>query len=77
MVTAYVLIEMAAGHSRGLVNTLKKRHVVKEVDRVTGPYDVIAVLEAPTLDKISETVAAEIHVLSGVVRTITCVSLEQ
>ena len=77
MVIAYVLIEMVAGHSRSLVNTLKERRVVKEADRVTGPYDVIAVLEAPTLDKINDTVASEIHALTGVVRTVTCVSMEQ
>ena len=77
MVIAYVLIEMVAGHSRDLVNALKDRQVVKEVDRVTGPYDVIAVLEATDLNKISDLVAAEIHTRAGVVRTTTCVSLEQ
>ena len=77
MVVAYVLIEMVAGHSRKLVNTLRERQVAKVVDRVTGPYDVIAVLEAPDVNGISEIVASEIHHLDGVMRTITCVSLEQ
>ena len=76
MVTAYVLIEMVAGHSRDLVSALEKRPVVREVDRVTGPFDVIVVLEADDLNKISDIVAAEIHTLPGVVRTTTCVSLE-
>ena len=76
MVTAYVLIEMAAGHSIHLVATLKKRHVVKDLDRVTGPYDVIAVLEAPSLEEISHIVAAEIHPLPGVLRTNTSVSMK-
>ena len=76
MVTAYVLIEMVAGHSMHLVATLKKRQVVKDLDRVTGPYDVIAVLEAPSLEEISDIVAAEIHPLPGVVRTNTCVAME-
>ena len=76
MVTAYVLIEMVAGRSRDLVSALEKRPVVREVDRVTGPFDVIVVLEADDLNKISEIVAAEIHTLPGVVRTTTCVSLE-
>jgi DNA-binding Lrp family transcriptional regulator len=50
--------------------------VVKELDRVTGPYDVIAVLEATDINRISDIVADEIHSLPGVVRTTTCVSLE-
>lgn len=76
MVRAYVLIEMMAGHSRDLVTSLKGRPSVKDVDRVTGPYDVIAVLEGPDINQISDIVATEIHALTGVVRTTTCVSLE-
>lgn len=76
MVTAYVLIEMTAGHSKNLVNTLKERKVAKEVDRLTGPYDVVAVLEAPSINEISNIVETEIHTLDGVVRTTTCVSME-
>ncbi len=77
MVRAFVLIEMAAGHSTNLVNLLRGRSDVTEADRVTGPYDVIAVLEAEDLVQINEVVTREIHLLEGVVRTITCVSLEQ
>ena len=50
MVTAYVLVEMVAGHSRSLVKTLEGRAPVQVVDRVTGPYDVIVQLEANALD---------------------------
>ena len=75
MVRAYILIEMAAGHSRNLVNSLTNQERVRDVVRVTGPYDVIAVLEAEDVDAISETVTEEIHTLPGVVRTTTCVSL--
>ena len=76
MLRAYILIEMLAGHSRDLVNTLKERQVAVEVDRVTGPYDVVAIIEATDLNKISEIVSTEIHSLTGVVRTNTCVSME-
>ena len=76
MVRAYVLIEMVTGHSRNLVEELKKREVVEDLDRVTGPYDVIAVLKASDINRISDIVAEEIHSLPGVVRTTTCVSLE-
>ena len=76
MVRAYVLIEMVAGYSRDLVKALSEGRVIVEVDRVTGPYDVIAVIEASDVNEVSEIVSDEIHSLKGVVRTTTCVSLE-
>jgi DNA-binding Lrp family transcriptional regulator len=76
MVRAFVLIGMEAGHSRNLVTSLEGQPGVYAVDRVTGPYDVIAVLEAENINAISDIVATEIHSLSGVVRTTTCVSME-
>ncbi len=76
MVTAYVLVEMVAGHSRSLVDTLKSRGPVQVVDRVTGPYDVIVTLQAPDISGISNLVAKEIHARTGVVRTTTCISLD-
>ncbi len=76
MVKAYVLIEMLAGHSKNLVDSLRDRKVVSSVDRVTGPYDVIAVVNAENINEISNIVSSEVHTHSGVVRTTTCVSLE-
>ena len=76
MVRAYIFIEMVAGHSKNLVDRLADQHAVSEIDRVTGPYDVIAVLEASDLDEISKIVTNDVHSLSGVVRTTTCVCLE-
>lgn len=75
MVRAYVLIEMVAGQSRNLVNTLKDRQGVRNVARVTGPYDVVVVLEAEDIDEISDLVAGSVHTMDGVVRTTTCVSI--
>ena len=76
MVRAFVLISMATGHSRNLVISLQERDGIEVVDRVTGPYDVIAVLGADDINAISEIVADQIHSLEGVVRTTTCVSME-
>ena len=75
MVQAYILVEMVAGHARTLVNSLKGRKGVRDVARVTGPYDIIVLLEGQSIEEISSTVAEEIHSQEGVVRTITCVSL--
>ena len=76
MVRAYILIEMVAGHSRKLVASLRGSESVTDVDRVTGPYDVIAVLEGADINAISDVVTNDIHSLEGVVRTTTCVCLD-
>ncbi len=76
MVRAYILIEMVAGHSRKLAAALRGSESVTDVERVTGPYDVIAVLEGADINAISDVVTNDIHSLEGVVRTTTCVCLE-
>ncbi len=75
MVRAYILIEMAAGRSRDLVNSLQELEEVRDVVRVTGPYDVVAVFEAESVDAISDKVADHVHAQSGVIRTTTCVAM--
>jgi DNA-binding Lrp family transcriptional regulator len=76
LVRAYILIEMVAGHSRKLAASLRGSDSVTDVDRVTGPYDVIAVLEGADINAVSDVVTNDIHSLEGVVRTTTCVCLE-
>ncbi len=74
MVRAYVLIEMVAGQSRSLVDALTATRGVRDAVRVTGPYDVVVVLEGSDLQQISNFVTDSIHTKKGVVRTTTCVS---
>jgi len=47
---------------------------IQSVDRVTGPYDTIVVIEVDTLDKI-DTVIEKIRAVTGVYRTVTCVAI--
>jgi DNA-binding Lrp family transcriptional regulator len=75
VVRAYILIEMVAGHASRLVAAMKDNPAVKSIDRVTGPYDVIAVIEAANINDISDIVAGDIHTKQGVTRTLTCVAL--
>ena len=75
MVRAYVLIEMVAGQSRSLVDAMNGARGVKDAVRVTGPYDVVVVVEGRDLQQISNFVTETIHTQRGVVRTTTCVSL--
>jgi DNA-binding Lrp family transcriptional regulator len=43
--------------------------------RVTGPYDVIAVVQEEDLNKVHELITEQIHHLDGVLRTTTSVSV--
>ncbi len=70
MAKAYVLIECMVGRTREVVGGLKNLKGMKSVETVTGPYDVIAVVEAATLNEIGD-IVTRINV-PGIVRTITC-----
>ena len=76
MVRAFILIEIAAGYSQGLVNSLGCHEGIIDVVRVTGPIDAIATVEAETVEQVSTTVTDKIHSLQGVVRTTTGVALD-
>ena len=70
---AYILIETSVGKTREVANSLKNVGEINSVDMVTGPYDVIAVIEATDINAMGNLVTDKIHTLSGVVRTVTCV----
>jgi DNA-binding Lrp family transcriptional regulator len=75
MVKAYVLIEAKVGASQGLMNALNLNASVVSASRVTGPYDVIAVVQEEDLNKVHELITEQIHHLDGVLRTTTSVSV--
>ena len=72
---AYILIETAVGKSRDVAGVLRSLPGVETVDAVTGPYDIIAVVEAPDLNAVGDLVTSQIHTINGIVRTVTCLSV--
>ena len=70
--TAYVLINLAAGVSREVFNKLGKLELVQQVDAVSGPYDMIAIVNGPTFNDIGRFVLEQIQVIPGVQNTLTC-----
>ena len=72
---AYILIETTVGKSRNVADALKSLQGVNTVDAVTGPYDIIAVVEAPDLNAVGDLVTSQIHTINGIVRTVTCLSV--
>ena len=69
---AYVLIETAVGETDNVSTELDALPGVQSVDTVTGPYDIIAMVSASDLNAVGQIVTREIHTVSGIVRTVTC-----
>jgi len=69
---AFILIETAVGRTKEVTSSLKQLEEFNSVDIVTGPYDVIAVIERASLDDIGDLVTSKIHPVPGVSRTVTC-----
>ena len=72
---AFVLVETAVGKTREVATALKKLEGVKSVDTVTGPYDIIVIIEAKGLNDIGDLVTGKIHPIAGISRTVTCLAI--
>ena len=72
---AYLLIETAVGKTRDVAGMLREIDGINIVDVVTGPYDIIAVIEGDDTAVVGNVVTERIHTVSGVVRTVTCVAV--
>ncbi|MBI4235836.1 MAG: Lrp/AsnC ligand binding domain-containing protein [Chloroflexi bacterium] len=72
---AFVLIETSVGKTRDVVKSLQAVPEMRTVDAVTGPYDVIAIIEANDLNTVGNLVTSKIHTISGVLRTVTCLAV--
>ena len=72
---AYSLIETAVGKSRDVTDALRSLTGIENVDAVTGPYDIIAIVAAPDLNAVGDLVTSKIHTINGIVRTVTCLSV--
>ena len=72
---AFVLIESTVGRTKEVVAAVRQLEGVKSVDTVTGPYDIIVVLEAENLNAIGDLVTGKIHPIAGISRTVTCLAI--
>jgi DNA-binding Lrp family transcriptional regulator len=72
VVQAYILIQTEVGRSASVAVEISRLSGVTMAEDVTGPYDVIARIEAPTLDELGQIVIAKIQDVPGITRTLTC-----
>ncbi len=73
---AFVLIETVVGRNNEVTTALKQLKAIKSVDTVTGPYDIIAIIEGETLNDIGGLVTGKIHPIAGISRTVTCLAIQ-
>jgi DNA-binding Lrp family transcriptional regulator len=71
-VHAYVLIQTDVGKAAHVALQVKAIGGVVGAEGVTGPYDVIATVEAPTMNDLGRMVVRDIQQIDGITRTITC-----
>lgn len=75
-ISAYVFIECTAGAARDVAKEVAKIKGVIRANATTGPYDVIALVEAPDLNVLGDFIVTKIQGLSGVLRTQTNVVVD-
>ncbi len=75
---SYILIEAVVGKATQVakdVRTLNLRDAsLLSADVVTGPFDVIVVLESADFDALMNFVSEQIQKIDGVQHTVTCVA---
>jgi len=72
---AVVLIETEPGRVEEAISALKQLEGVKWADAVTGPYDLIAIVEKETLDDIGDFINGKINRVPSISRSVTCIYL--
>ena len=76
MPVAFVLVNAETGSEDEVVAELRKIENVKESYTVFGVYDVVAKVEAESMDKLTETITWKIRKLDRVRSTLTMIVIE-
>jgi DNA-binding Lrp family transcriptional regulator len=71
-VRAYVLIQTEVGKAAAVASQIGALEGIVSADDVTGPYDVIATAEAPSVDDLGKMVVSRVQMIEGITRTLTC-----
>ncbi len=72
MVQAYILIQTEVGKAASVAEQIADISGVTLAEDVTGPYDVIARVEAANVDDLGRLVIAKLQDVAGITRTLTC-----
>ena len=72
MVQAYILIQTEVGKARDVASAITDVPGIVRVDAVTGPYDVVVLTEAHSVDELGKMIVSKVQAVPGITRTLTC-----
>ena len=76
MTLCYVLFNLEPGSEEKVLNEVRKTSNVKWCHRVYGVYDMIAEVEADSMDALKQIVTWKLRRLEGVRSTLTAIAIE-
>jgi DNA-binding Lrp family transcriptional regulator len=76
MALCYVLLNVEPGSEEKVLSEVRKISNVKSSHRVYGVYDMIAEVEAESMDSLKQVVTWKIRRLEGVKSTLTAIVIE-
>jgi DNA-binding Lrp family transcriptional regulator len=76
MASCFVLVNVDLGAEEKVLSEVRKTSNVKECHRVYGVYDMIAELEADSMDELKQVVTWKLRKIEGVRSTLTSIVIE-
>jgi DNA-binding Lrp family transcriptional regulator len=76
MALSYVLMNVELGAEEKVLKEVRNMPNVKECNRVYGVYDMIAKVEADSMDQLKEIISWKIRRLYGVRSTLTTIVMD-
>jgi DNA-binding Lrp family transcriptional regulator len=76
MALSYVLMNVELGAEEKVLKEVRNMPNVKECNRVYGVYDMIAKIEADSMDQLKEIISWKIRRLSGIRSTLTTIVMD-
>ena len=73
MVKAFILIDTSPGKAREVTQKIRQVDGVSAAHAVTGPHDIIAMVEAADVSTLGELVVHKIQSVAGVSRSLTSI----
>lgn len=77
MIKAFVLIVVDPSKTVEVYSRLRAVDGIAEVYQVMGPYDIVAVVEVPSLTDVPSVISKHIRAVDGIESTTTCVTFPE
>ncbi len=70
-IKAYIFVEVEQGSTRKIAKKLCTLSEVEEAHSVSGPYDIIALIEVENLTSLANLLTNKVYTINGVKRTLS------